>query len=77
MKAIITSLMEVPIFYKFVQETLAGGGHDVIKKYLKKQIPKTAKKILDQGCGTDVTRLLNCRHTNQYGKPLDSGSGPE
>jgi ubiquinone/menaquinone biosynthesis C-methylase UbiE len=58
MKAIINYLMEQPLLYKLVQSTLAGGGHDVIKKYLKKQIPKGAKKILDQGCGTGEYALL-------------------
>ncbi len=58
MKAIIKFLMEQPILYKFVQETLAGGGHGIIKKFLIKQIPKSAGTILDQGCGTGEYALL-------------------
>lgn len=58
MKAIIKFLMEQPILYKFVQETLAGGGHEIIKKFLIKQIPRKAGTILDQGCGTGEYALL-------------------
>jgi len=57
-KRITTYLMEQPLLYKFVQSTLAGGGHETIKKYLKKQIPKKTKKILDQGCGTGEYSLI-------------------
>lgn len=57
-KALRDKLMEQPLAYKFVQATLAGQGHKAIKSYLKKQIPKQAKKILDQGCGTGEYALL-------------------
>ncbi|MBI2596289.1 class I SAM-dependent methyltransferase [Candidatus Daviesbacteria bacterium] len=57
-KSAIDSIWEVPIFYKLLQATLAGGGHSTIKKYLKKQIPKNTKSILDQGCGTGEYSLL-------------------
>jgi ubiquinone/menaquinone biosynthesis C-methylase UbiE len=57
-KTNINQIWEIPIFYKLLQATLAGGGHAVIKKYLKKVVPKKAKKILDQGCGTGEYSLL-------------------
>lgn len=57
-KALRDKLMEQPLAYKFVQATLAGAGHKAIKAYLKKQIPKSTKKILDQGCGTGEYALL-------------------
>lgn len=57
-KSFINKIWEVPIFYKLLQATLAGGGHAEIKKFLLKQIPKGAKKILDQGCGTGEYSLL-------------------
>ncbi len=63
-KKIIQYLMEKPIFYKLVQEKLAGGGHSIIKNFLKKRIPKSAKKILDQGSGTgDYALLFGQRYT--------------
>jgi ubiquinone/menaquinone biosynthesis C-methylase UbiE len=58
LKKYIDDLWEIPIFYKLLQATLAGGGHSLIKKYLLKQIPKSAKSILDQGCGTGEYSLL-------------------
>lgn len=58
LKALRDKLMEQPLAYKFVQATLAGQGHKTIKAYLKKQIPKSTKKILDQGCGTGEYALL-------------------
>lgn len=58
LKKYIDDLWEIPIFYKLLQRTLAGGGHSLIKKYLLKQIPKSAKNILDQGCGTGEYSLL-------------------
>lgn len=57
-KSFFNKIWEVPIFYKLLQATLAGGGHAQIKKFLFKQIPKNAKKILDQGCGTGEYSLL-------------------
>ncbi len=57
-KSFINKIWEVPIFYKLLQATLAGGGHAEIKKFLLKQIPKKAEKILDQGCGTGEYSLL-------------------
>lgn len=63
-KSVVDSIWEVPIFYKLLQATLAGGGHSTIKKYLKKQIPKNAMSILDQGCGTgEYSMLFNSRYT--------------
>lgn len=50
--------MDQPLLYRFVQEKLAGEGHSVIKEFLKTQVAKTAKKILDQGCGTGEYALL-------------------
>lgn len=50
--------MEKPLLYRLVQSTLAGEGHKVIKDYLINKIPKTARKILDQGCGTGEYSLL-------------------
>lgn len=58
MKRYINKIWEVPFFYKLLQTTLAGGGHAVIKSYLLSKIPKSAKKILDQGCGTGEYSLL-------------------
>lgn len=58
MRKIITILMEQPLLYKFVQEVLNGDGHKKIKKFLKKEIPSNAKKILDQGCGTGEYSFL-------------------
>lgn len=57
-KKYIDNIWEVPIFYKLLQATLAYGGHNEIKKYLLKQIPKSIKSILDQGCGTGEYSLL-------------------
>jgi ubiquinone/menaquinone biosynthesis C-methylase UbiE len=57
-KEIINSVWEVPIFYKLLQATLAGGGHAAIKKYLQEHISKIDEKILDQGCGTGEYSLL-------------------
>lgn len=63
-KSVVDSIWEVPIFYKLLQATLAGGGHSTIKKYLKKQIPKNAMSILDQGCGTgEYSLLFNDKYT--------------
>lgn len=57
-KGLINKIWEIPIFYKLLQATLAGAGHSVIKKFLVKKVPKSAKKILDQGCGTGEYSLL-------------------
>jgi len=71
MKEIVNSIWEVPIFYKLLQATLAGGGHTVIKKYLQEKISKTDEKILDQGCGTgEYSLLFGNRYTG-----LDVSSG--
>ena len=57
-KKIADPIWEIPFFYKLVQTVLAGGGHDLIKKYLKAEISLKYKKILDQGCGTGEYSLL-------------------
>lgn len=57
-KSRIDSIWEIPLFYKILQSTLAGGGHSTIKKFLIGKIPKNADGILDQGCGTGEYSLL-------------------
>lgn len=57
-KKVLDPLWETPVFYKLLQTVLAGEGHKIIKNYLKAEIPKNAKKILDQGCGTGEYSLL-------------------
>jgi ubiquinone/menaquinone biosynthesis C-methylase UbiE len=57
-KKFIDSIWEVPIFYKLLQSSLGAGGNKVIKEFLKKQVPQTAKAILDQGCGLGEYSLL-------------------
>lgn len=57
-KRLIDNIWEIPMFYRILQATLAGGGHNIIKKYLLSQVPKSARKILDQGCGTGEYSLL-------------------
>jgi ubiquinone/menaquinone biosynthesis C-methylase UbiE len=57
-KKLIDSIWEVPIFYRLVQSSLGAGVHKAIKEFLRKQVPQTAKTILDQGCGTGEYSLL-------------------
>ncbi len=72
MNRIIKYLMEVPIFYKIVQVVIGGEGHKQIKKYLKAKVPKTAKQILDQGCGTgEYALLFPKRYTGLDNNPKD------
>lgn len=72
MKAIIDFLMERPIFYKLVQNTLAYSGHNVIKEFLVRKIPQDAKKILDQGCGVgEYALLFGKRYTGIDSNPKD------
>src|SRR5258708_33728015 len=55
---IIDPIWEIPLFYRLLHSTLAGREIKVVGNFLKKQIPRNAKKILDQGCGTGEYALL-------------------
>lgn len=68
---VINKLMERPFFYRLVQEGLAGGGHQVIKHFLKKEIPQNCRSILDQGCGTGEYSLLFKNYTGLDNNPED------
>ncbi len=57
-KKSLDNIWEIPFFYKLLQTTLVGGGHKVMKQFLIKRVPKSARTILDQGCGTGEYSLL-------------------
>lgn len=71
MKRLIHFLMLQPFFYILVQNTIAGGGHKVIKNFLKKNVDKKAN-VLDQGCGTgEYSLLFKGRYTGIDNNRLD------
>ena len=71
-KVIINFLMNQPVLYKFVQETLAAGGHKTIKDFLVKQVTTETQLILDQGCGTgEYALLFGDRYTGIDNNPKD------